>query len=193
MPRRPIVLFGPYHLGSRRSPAPTLCVPGDWHWLRPAGTRACAGSRGEGRRGDTRGAEQALWSAGIDGGAHSVSALRPQGRPEGPGTLLRDGEQCMATWVRAGGSRSTHAPSSPLFSSQKIPFYRIFVADSRCPRDGKHLEIVGHYDPLPGACREGCRASYVPGCAEPCRDSCLGTACADAWRMHALMHAGCMR
>ena len=29
------------------------------------------------------------------------------------------------------------------------PFYRIFVADSRAPRDGKHLEEVGHYDPIP--------------------------------------------
>ena len=32
---------------------------------------------------------------------------------------------------------------------QKLPFYRIFVADSRCPRDGRHLEQVGHYDPAP--------------------------------------------
>lgn len=33
---------------------------------------------------------------------------------------------------------------------QNLPFYRIFVADSRCPRDGRHLEQVGHYDPVPG-------------------------------------------
>jgi len=33
---------------------------------------------------------------------------------------------------------------------QNLPFYRIFVADSRAPRDGKHLEVVGHYDPAPG-------------------------------------------
>lgn len=33
---------------------------------------------------------------------------------------------------------------------QNLPFYRIFVADSRCPRDGRHLEQVGHYDPIPG-------------------------------------------
>lgn len=24
------------------------------------------------------------------------------------------------------------------------------MADSRCPRDGRHLEQVGHYDPVPG-------------------------------------------
>lgn len=36
------------------------------------------------------------------------------------------------------------------FGRKNLPFYRIFVADSRCPRDGKHLEQVGHYDPVPG-------------------------------------------
>ncbi|KFM22700.1 30S ribosomal protein S16 [Auxenochlorella protothecoides] len=36
------------------------------------------------------------------------------------------------------------------FGRKNLPFYRIFVADSRSPRDGRHLEIVGHYDPLPG-------------------------------------------
>ena len=35
-------------------------------------------------------------------------------------------------------------------SLQNLPFYRIFVADSRAPRDGKHLDVVGHYDPAPG-------------------------------------------
>jgi Ribosomal protein S16 len=33
---------------------------------------------------------------------------------------------------------------------QHLPFYRIFVADARAPRDGRHIEVVGHYDPLPG-------------------------------------------
>ncbi len=28
------------------------------------------------------------------------------------------------------------------------PFYRIVVADSRAPRDGKVLDILGYYDPL---------------------------------------------
>jgi small subunit ribosomal protein S16 len=35
------------------------------------------------------------------------------------------------------------------FGQKNRPFYRIFVADSRAPRDGKHLEVVGHYDPIP--------------------------------------------
>lgn len=29
----------------------------------------------------------------------------------------------------------------------KKPFYRIVVADSRSPRDGRFLEILGTYDP----------------------------------------------
>ena len=33
---------------------------------------------------------------------------------------------------------------------QNLPFYRIFAADSRYPRDGRHLENVGHYNPIPG-------------------------------------------
>jgi small subunit ribosomal protein S16 len=31
--------------------------------------------------------------------------------------------------------------------SKKNPFYRVVVADSRSPRDGRFLEIVGRYDP----------------------------------------------
>ncbi len=31
--------------------------------------------------------------------------------------------------------------------AKKAPFYRIVVADSRYPRDGKFIEEVGYYDP----------------------------------------------
>ncbi len=31
---------------------------------------------------------------------------------------------------------------------KKKPFYRIVVADSQAPRDGKFLDIVGTYDPM---------------------------------------------
>ncbi len=31
--------------------------------------------------------------------------------------------------------------------AKKQPFYRIVVADSRAPRDGKIIEMVGTYDP----------------------------------------------
>jgi small subunit ribosomal protein S16 len=32
--------------------------------------------------------------------------------------------------------------------AKKKPFYRIVVADSEAPRDGKYLEAVGTYNPL---------------------------------------------
>ena len=32
--------------------------------------------------------------------------------------------------------------------SKKSPFYRIVVADSRSPRDGRFIETVGTYNPL---------------------------------------------
>ncbi|PCS01601.1 30S ribosomal protein S16 [Lactococcus fujiensis] len=32
--------------------------------------------------------------------------------------------------------------------SKKKPFYRINIADSRAPRDGKFIETVGTYNPL---------------------------------------------
>ena len=34
------------------------------------------------------------------------------------------------------------------YGAKKAPFYRIVAADSRSPRDGKFLEIVGTYNPL---------------------------------------------
>lgn len=32
--------------------------------------------------------------------------------------------------------------------AKKRPYYRVVVADSRCPRDGKFIEEVGRYNPL---------------------------------------------
>ena len=32
--------------------------------------------------------------------------------------------------------------------AKKAPFYRIVVADSRCPRDGRFIEKIGTYDPM---------------------------------------------
>ena len=31
---------------------------------------------------------------------------------------------------------------------KKAPFYRIVVSDSRSPRDGQYLELIGFYNPL---------------------------------------------
>ena len=32
--------------------------------------------------------------------------------------------------------------------SSKRPRYRVVVADSRAPRDGRFIEIIGHYNPV---------------------------------------------
>ncbi|MGH7860510.1 MAG: 30S ribosomal protein S16, partial [Candidatus Binatia bacterium] len=37
--------------------------------------------------------------------------------------------------------------------ARKRPFYRIVVADSKYPRDGRYIEQVGTYDPAPKPAR----------------------------------------
>ncbi|HID15355.1 MAG TPA: 30S ribosomal protein S16 [Candidatus Atribacteria bacterium] len=32
--------------------------------------------------------------------------------------------------------------------AKKRPFYRIVAVDSRAPRDGKYLDLIGYYDPI---------------------------------------------
>ncbi|HYR54243.1 MAG TPA: 30S ribosomal protein S16, partial [Methylomirabilota bacterium] len=32
--------------------------------------------------------------------------------------------------------------------AKKHPFYRLVVADSRSPRDGRFIEHLGYYDPM---------------------------------------------
>lgn len=32
--------------------------------------------------------------------------------------------------------------------AKKKPFYRVVVADSASPRDGRNIETIGHYNPL---------------------------------------------
>ena len=32
--------------------------------------------------------------------------------------------------------------------SKKAPFYRVVVADSRAPRDGRFIEEIGYYNPV---------------------------------------------
>ena len=35
-----------------------------------------------------------------------------------------------------------------IMGAHKQPFYRVVVADSRAPRDGKFIEEVGYYNPM---------------------------------------------
>jgi small subunit ribosomal protein S16 len=32
--------------------------------------------------------------------------------------------------------------------TKKKPFYRLIAADSKAPRDGRFIEILGYYDPM---------------------------------------------
>ena len=34
------------------------------------------------------------------------------------------------------------------FGAKKKPFYRVVVIEKECARNGRNLEIVGHYNPL---------------------------------------------
>ena len=54
---------------------------------------------------------------------------------------------------------------------KKAPFYRIVVADSRSPRDGRFIEEIGTYDPnkrVRYSCDGGCRCKLW--CGEICDD-----------------------
>ena len=42
------------------------------------------------------------------------------------------------------GSQNSSAP----YRRQKAPSYRVVVADSRYPRDGRFIEEIGYYNPL---------------------------------------------
>ena len=50
--------------------------------------------------------------------------------------------------------------------AKKNPFYRVVVADSRYPRDGRFIEEIGTYDPLANPAKitvDGERAKYWLG------------------------------
>lgn len=36
--------------------------------------------------------------------------------------------------------------------AKKAPFYRVVIADSRSPRDGKFIDEIGYYNPLTDPC-----------------------------------------
>ena len=50
----------------------------------------------------------------------------------------------------AGGAKSRMAVKIRLSrqGKKKAPFYRLVVADSRSPRDGKFIELIGTYNPM---------------------------------------------
>ena len=49
---------------------------------------------------------------------------------------------------------------------KKKPFYRVVIADERCPRDGRFIEEIGYYNPMtkPAEIKiDGERAKYWVG------------------------------
>ena len=47
------------------------------------------------------------------------------------------------------------------YGAKKKPFYRLVVADKRKPRDGRFIEVVGHYDPQKGVDQADVKADRV--------------------------------
>ena len=46
---------------------------------------------------------------------------------------------------------------------KKAPFYRVVVADSRSPRDGKFIEEIGTYDPNQDPSANGAKPTETVG------------------------------
>ena len=61
--------------------------------------------------------------------------------------------------------------------AKKAPYYRIVVADSRSPRDGRNIEELGTYDPMakPASIQIDVeRAKYWIGCGAQPTDTVRG-------------------
>jgi small subunit ribosomal protein S16 len=46
------------------------------------------------------------------------------------------------------------------YGTKKVPFYRIVVTDHRSPRDGRHIENIGVFDPAPAGAFQLDRARF---------------------------------
>ena len=103
-----------------------------------------ATARGPGRVGDAA-APRRRGAPGADGCCRRP-ARRVRRSTIDPGAI----QVGRGLTAAAAGRRLGRALPTPCPRRQNLPFYRLFVADSRSPRDGKHLEVVGHYDPIPG-------------------------------------------
>ena len=61
--------------------------------------------------------------------------------------------------------------------AKKAPFYRVIVADSRSPRDGRNIEEIGTYDPMSNPAKINInleRAKYWIGCGAQPTDTVRG-------------------
>src|SRR5207249_10342869 len=83
-----------------------------------------------------------------DGAAGQPAAKRPQADAEDD-EADDQGQVARASRRREALERSGMAVRMRLtrVGSKKNPIYRVVVADSRSPRDGKFIEFVGRYNP----------------------------------------------
>ena len=61
--------------------------------------------------------------------------------------------------------------------AKKAPFYRVVVADSRSPRDGRNIEEIGIYDPMTNPAKIDIdleRAKYWISCGAQPTDTVRG-------------------
>ena len=61
--------------------------------------------------------------------------------------------------------------------AKKAPFYRVVVADSRSPRDGRNIEEIGTYDPMTNPAKIDIdmeRAKYWIACGAQPTDTVRG-------------------
>lgn len=61
--------------------------------------------------------------------------------------------------------------------AKKAPFYRVVVADSRSPRDGRYIEEIGTYDPMQNPAKIDIdleRAKYWIACGAQPTDTVRG-------------------
>ena len=72
--------------------------------------------------------------------------------------------------------------------AKKRPFYRVVVADSRSPRDGRFLDTIGWYDPLAQPIRieidESKALRWLADGAEPTDSARSVLSKAGIWRRH---------
>ena len=54
-----------------------------------------------------------------------------------------------------------------IMGQKKAPFYRIIVADSRSPRDGRFIEEIGTYDPSTFKINEELAKKWLANGAQP--------------------------
>src|SRR5262249_36322905 len=81
-----------------------------------------------------------------DADARAAAADAAPARPETPARIPARVQ--VLTFTRRRKSEMALKIRLARAGAKKRPFYKIVVADSRCPRDGRFIERIGSYDPM---------------------------------------------